>query len=493
MPTRCETGRQSGSVILGVLFIVMLMAGIAGAMYIRSTSSSKAAARNTTESRLLMTAESGLNVAYGRLQVDALYPVRDAAGFNFASETTQYVGKGERVSVGSTRLEFTLSFQYLQAGVPIEFTSRGNPRESWDLLQVTSRATVAGLERRVATWYRLELGPGFGAAILSDAKTSGAKVGGGKSQAQTGDVVLDDRGRAKQQFVFGGIKANGTAWVDGSGGFRQLTTALAKSELGAFSGEVADRLGGTDLEIPDFTGKINDQLFDFDRFEAAAAAGAGKVYVGLAAFQTAMNAANNAGQPLEGIIVVKTDTKTDFDLDTSRIPGGINVRGCLVFRFKPGVDPLYKIKINTAMSVNAANLASWVPTNEATYTTGYPPVYTLGTRKAWEVDIAPSHDNFTRNGDLPALMYENGVIDVNGPLNVSGAIYGPSFVEVENKTSGQVQYVNGIVIGGAGIYVEGNGNHGNQGFKFAKDCIDQLETYRSRGKVLVRTRFTILK
>jgi len=210
------------------------------------------------------------------------------------------------------------------------------------------------------------------------------------------------------------------------------------------------------------------------------------------AFVTAMNTANALGKPLEGIIVLKL-TSSSPNIDDADIPLGINVKGTMVFRFPAGTDPLTKIAITAAINVNKASLASWVPANESTYTTGYPPVFSVGTTKHWEVDISPTYDNFTQSGDMPGVMFENGVVDMHGPLNVCGAFYGPSFIELENKTSGNVQYINGIVIGGAGVYVEGNSSAGYQGFKFSPDMIDQLQTYQNRFKTLVRTRFTILR
>jgi hypothetical protein len=167
-------------VLLGVLFIVMLMAGIAGAMYHRSVTSSKATARNTLESRLLMTAESGLSVSYVRLQTDSVYPVRDIAGFRWEASTSEYVGSTESLGVDDTKqIEFTLRVQYLNGGVPVMFDDRADPKNAWDTVRVASSATAAGLEREVAAWYRLELGPECDAAILCDAKTFGVPAGGG--------------------------------------------------------------------------------------------------------------------------------------------------------------------------------------------------------------------------------------------------------------------------------------------------------------------------
>ena len=54
-----------------------------------------------------------------------------------------------------------------------------------------------------------------------------------------------------------------------------------------------------------------------------------------------------------------------------------------------------------------------------------------------------------------ALMFDTGTVDIHGPANICGAVYGPSFIEIENK-SDNLQYFNGTVLGGQGIYIQGN-------------------------------------
>jgi len=49
-------------------------------------------------------------------------------------------------------------------------------------------------------------------------------------------------------------------------------------------------------------------------------------------------------------------------------------------------------------------------------------------------------------------MYNIGILDIHGNANISGVLYTPSFVEIENKQNGQIQYFNGSIIGGGGIF-----------------------------------------
>ncbi|HLQ36411.1 MAG TPA: hypothetical protein VK348_01320, partial [Planctomycetota bacterium] len=251
---RGNTGSESGSILIAVMFLIFLMAGMAGAMMIRSNSSTQATSRNNTETQLLMTAESGLNLNAVRMGTDPLYAVKDTVKFTVDATKKEYVGPVESVSMpGAVKRTFTMRLQYLCTGVPVVFANRANPKDSWTNLKVSVSAQAAGLSREVAGWYRYEMGPEYSAAIISDTLTSGASVGGGEPQAQAGDIVIDDKGTPGQQFVFGGIKANGSVWHDGSGGLKAMTTAAAPSELGGFTGEVDSRLGGTAAQIPDFT------------------------------------------------------------------------------------------------------------------------------------------------------------------------------------------------------------------------------------------------
>ena len=70
-------------------------------------------------------------------------------------------------------------------------------------------------------------------------------------------------------------------------------------------------------------------------------------------------------------------------------------------------------------------------------------------------------------------------------------VYGPSFIEIENKES-KKQYFNGTIIGGGGVYIQANSG-GWQAFRFDQTCLDELATAGNKGKVLTRTGFSILQ
>src|SRR6185295_5626608 len=125
-----------------------------------------------------------------------------------------------------------------------------------------------------------------------------------------------------------------------------ITKANVESKLTHFSGEFKSSLSGTDEEVPDFTDPGSaQQLFDFNRFGAAAAAGAGAKYT-VAQFVTAMNAANTANTPLEGIIYVTVDASKSNNLNISDKTKGINIKGSLVFHFINVDDDFYKIVLD---------------------------------------------------------------------------------------------------------------------------------------------------
>ncbi|MFQ5505536.1 MAG: hypothetical protein ACE5F1_12165, partial [Planctomycetota bacterium] len=72
-------------------------------------------------------------------------------------------------------------------------------------------------------------------------------------------------------------------------------------------------------------------------------------------------------------------------------------------------------------------------------------------------------------------------------------VYGPSFIEIENK-DGSVQYFNGAIIGGAGVFVEGDsGGGGFQAIRYDGGAIQNLETLNNAGKVMARTGFAVVK
>jgi len=137
------------------------------------------------------------------------------------------------------------------------------------------------------------------------------------------------------------------------------------------------------------------------------------------------------------------------------------------------------------MNVNPANLSGLVPGNPATYTTGYPPTYSNPAKNPVNIDITSrGFPNFTAADDLPALMYNNAILDIHGNANICGVVYSSSFMEIENKSDGQTQYFNGALIGGGGIYVE-NGRAATSIVSYDPNAVGNLATAGGRGKSVV--------
>ena len=222
-----------------------------------------------------------------------------------------------------------------------------------------------------------------------------------------------------------------------------------------------------------------DQLFDFNRFIAAAKA-SGHYFSNLTAFVNVMK----TGVVLEGIVAVDIAKSGLPSLSPGTLPFGVNIRGTLVFNFSSDYEVSDKLVNTAAMNINAANLSGLVPGNPATYTTGYPPVYSNPAKHPANVDLTSrGFANFTPYDDLPALMYNVGILDMHGPVNISGVVYSPSFMEIENKQEGQIQYFKGSLIGGGGILVENN-SKATSIVSYDPNAMDILASSGTKGKSL---------
>ena len=247
-------------------------------------------------------------------------------------------------------------------------------------------------------------------------------------------------------------------------------------------------------EIPDYTSQgASNSLFNINRLIAVAdltpngpSSNTNNHFTNMSTFITAAKIYNSTNNAIQGVVVVdvwSTD-KSMGNLTDSTLPNGINVKGTLVFNFLgPGWDPTTsKIIINADLNVNAANLSGLVPTNTATYTSGYPPVYTDPTKNPTNIVItSKGFTNYTAGDDLPALVYTIGVVDLHGNVDISGVVYTPSYIELENKSDGQVQYIKGVVIMGNGIYYE-NTHRSTSIISFDNNTVDSLATMGTAGK-----------
>ncbi|HEY2952877.1 MAG TPA: hypothetical protein VGK40_09855 [Verrucomicrobiae bacterium] len=333
-----------------------------------------------------------------------------------------------------------------------------------DSARIVATATFGNSTQSSEVYVEMKFG--FPAAILSTAQGD-ANSGVSKSVAQGGDVVVDGASSGTTK-IDGGIISNGASNTN--------TCAVDN---------VSEGLYGTGSEIPDYTdpGSTN-QLFDFSRFIAAADV-MGTHYTNVTTFM-AVAKVSTPTVPMEGIIVLDLPKGGSLpSLSPSTLPNGLNVRGTLIFNFTGAWHPLDKI-INTAtMNINAADLSGLVPGNPATYTSGYPPTFLDSTKNPVNANItSKGYENFKSGDDLPALMYNNAVLDMHGDVNISGVVYSSSFMEIENKQDGQIQYFRGSLIGGGGIYVE-NSHKSSSIVSYDPNALDKLATSGTRGKVAV--------
>lgn len=331
-------------------------------------------------------------------------------------------------------------------------------------VRVATSATVSGVVQSNNAY--LEMAFGFGAAILSDAIGT-SSTGTAKGDGQAGNVAIPTPGAGGTTFIDGGIRANGRV---NTGTIKFDSTLLSMTNY------------GTANQIPDYTadGSV-DQLFDFGRFKAVAKA-SGNYFTNVAAFVAA-----GKTNTLEGVIYVEVSkTEMSTDMSATIMPSGINIRGTLVVGFATNVVATDKWQNTAALNINAANLSGLNPTNPATFTTGYPPTYTNPAKNPANVDITSyGYANFTASDDLPAVMYNVGIFDVHGPVNVCGVVYSPSFFEIENKIAGQLQYFKGSMISGGGVYIQNDKVGANRSIvSYDPNALDKLATSGTKGKVL---------
>ncbi|HYT60014.1 MAG TPA: hypothetical protein VEL06_07570 [Haliangiales bacterium] len=331
-------------------------------------------------------------------------------------------------------------------------------------------ATVGNVTQSASVQVQMKFG--YGAAIISDdpgnTSTSSSKNMTSGNVALNGDksgpLVVD--GGADGKAVLANGRCNYDTYAD------VTPSAISMNNY------------NTGNQIPDYTAEGSpDQLFLFPRFIAVADV-SGTHYTNLTSFIAAANAAarSEAGA-LEGVIVVDLK-KSDSSIGPTQFPNGINVRGTLIFNFGSDFGPTDKI-INTAtVNINKADLSGLNPTDPSTYTTGYPPTYSDQDKNPVNVDIHtryPQFDNFKAGDDLPAMMYNVGVFDLHGNVNICGAVYSPSFMEIENKADNQTQYFKGCLIGGGGIYVE-NTHDSSTVISYDPKTVDVLATSGTKGQ-----------
>lgn len=319
---------------------------------------------------------------------------------------------------------------------------------------------------------------GFGAAIISDSPGSSSTTPD-KSAGLAGNVAVNGSSSGIT-VVDGG--AGLAIWANGHANVDTLATVPAAAVL--------QSCFNTANKIPDYTlDGSTDQLFDFNRFKAASDV-MGTHYTNLNNFFTNLNnaMASPAGA-LEGIIVVdikKTDPYIG-DFNATKMPNGIKVRGTLIFNFSSEYSPTDKLINTNKMEINPADMTGFDATKPSTYKTGYPPTFTNPARKASNVDItSKGFPNFNPSDDLPALMYNIGILDIHGQANICGVMYSPSYSEIENKYNNQIQYFKGSIIVGGGVYYE-NLKNSKSVISYDPLALDLLATSATKGKRVVAT------
>jgi len=207
---------------------------------------------------------------------------------------------------------------------------------------------------------------------------------------------------------------------------------------------------------------------------------------------------------------LKPGTGTPKDHVYYSVPD-IDVEGTLLFNYTTnivvdGVDygatpPLFKIFIESGLMVNAPAPAA-VTQYEADYASydsavqawiaaggeGDPPAVpdfpdsaypAFGSEdytgiNPWDVNIEPAYPNFEVDDDFPAIMYNTGIVDIHGNTYISGVIYTPSFVEIEQKQAGNMQFIEGTIIAGGGIFLESK--NGPIIIRYNEEALDRLAT-----------------
>ena len=457
-----RASRQHGSILgyyIIVLFVLGAIASVAGFVVqhvqLGKRRSDRKNALEYAEGAALISCQE-LNKAYTNSGTFFGNLSSNSAGvyaLNSALSTSSQLVYGRAVSA---------PFSNQTAAVQIWTTNSTSPTKA----RIVSYASVGSITRTSTVYMAMNFG--YGAAIISDSPGS-ASTSVTKSSGQDGNVIVDGSSKSST-YINGGVLANGRVNVN--------------AYSGVATNSVSQTLYGTSSEIPDYTDESSDdQLFDFNRFIAAAKL-SNNYYSNLTSFIAAGKAST-----LEGIVVVKIvkgASGQPTSLDTGDFPSGINVRGTLVFYFS-GYAASDKLVNTAAININAGNLSGLVATNPATYTTGYPPTFSNPAKDPFTLDIKssyPLYENFAPGDDLPALMYNIGILDIHGSSNICGVVYTPSFMEIENKGTGTTQYFNGSLITGGGVLLD-NGNSGSKTVvNYDPNALDRLATSGSKGKTV---------
>ena len=471
---RHPAAREQGSILAYLVIALVLLSTIATVTaYVAQTF--RIASRRENMVQALQYAEGGAAIAC----VDLQRVFKITSGTIISNLIAVGYSQNTSLSTALTNVfQRTVSSPFTNQTVSVQIwmPNLSSPPDA----SVIGLATVGNVTQSATT--HLQVRFGYGAAIISDDPGT-TSSGISKSIGQDGNVIVDGD-KTGNTVVDGGdglaILANGRANVD---------TNYAKIPASAIS----EKNYNTANQVPDYTNEGSpDQLFDFNRFIAVANATPGPSTAGnnhftnVATFAAAVKAAKGAF--LEGVIVVDIKKSDMSGLDPSDFGGyPLNVHGTVIFNFASDVSATDKIINTTTMNINPADLSGLIANDSTTYKSGYPPVYNNPAKNPVNIDISSKgFSNFTAADDLPAMMYNIGIFDIHGNVNISGVLYSPSFFEIENKQDGQTQYFKGSLITGGGIYYE-NKKKATSIISYDPHALDNLATQGTKAKRVFAT------
>jgi len=482
--TRSEKSAQNGTaMIILCLVLVTTAIVIAGAMRL-VTGETGLTNRRAKVVTAMDFAQGGAVIGCADLN-SAVTNGGKTISYNLIHGTYPYSTNSGLTTGGITVFTRTITAPFTNQSViaNIYLTNASSPQNA----KITATATVNGVTQTATVHVKISWA--YPAAIIS-VNPGTTETGVSKGVAQDGNVVINGD-KTGPIVVDGGTAARAVL----ANGRVNWNTNYVNPPVSAYSMSNY----GTASEIPDYTTQgTSNTLFDINRFLAVADAttngpspGHNNHFTNFASFVTAASN-SSAASPLEGVIAVDVTTtdannKSYFPFTPTMAPHGINIKGTLLFNFLgSGWNPTTeKIIVTADFNVNAANLTGLNPTNPATYPTGYPPVYNDNRKNPTNINISgKGYQNFNSDDDLPAIIYTIGVLDMHGDANISGVMYTPSYMEIENKSGSQTQYIKGALIMGYGIYYENvNQKPGSTSIiSFDQNTLDSLSTIGTAGK-----------
>jgi hypothetical protein len=407
------------------------------------------------------------------------------------TNATGFPGNLTTNAVGAYTFDASLSttqYKVYKRTISALFTNQPVSEQIWvtnsvqpETAKIISTTTVGSVTQHATLNLSLQFGPG--AAIVSLNQGVGNN-GVSKVQATRGNVVLAGNG-------------HGQIYVDAGTGQAILANGNLANAAATINpiNSVAATQWGTANQVADYTAQgTTNSLFDINRFIAVADLTPNSYntnthnnhFTNVMAFSLAMAAAPT--HTLEGVVVVDinlTDPNWSKAGDVSLFPAGINLRGMLLVNVGPGFGAFTTFPLNAALNINPANLTGMAASDPKTYSTGFPPVYSDPTKDPTLINISSKgFANFTSNDQLPALAYSSGAMEIFGPANISGVVFTPGFMDIENSTTdGTTQYFRGSLIMGHGLFVSVK-SYSNTIISFDRHAAALLPTWNNVGKVV---------